>query len=103
MSREERAINKKDLKPVDHSKMEYIPFRKNFWIDPPDVTRYSTAEIDALRRELDNIRVRVRCYNLRESKKKKKREIFSLYLFFVCLIGLRENKKKFFYFVKLLS
>jgi len=51
---------KKDLKPVDHSIIEYEPFRKNFWIEPPEIAALTKEEVVKLRLDLNNIKVRGR-------------------------------------------
>ncbi|EFC36193.1 predicted protein [Naegleria gruberi] len=49
--------SKKDLKQVDHSKMEYLPFRKNFFIVPREYANMSENDIAELRKEMGNIKV----------------------------------------------
>jgi len=49
----------KDLKPVDHSKMEYEPFRKNFYIESPEIAAMTPEEVKEMcKKELDNVRIR---------------------------------------------
>mmetsp|Transcript_2454 Transcript_2454/g.5611 ORF Transcript_2454/g.5611 Transcript_2454/m.5611 type:complete len:1394 (-) Transcript_2454:333-4514(-) len=43
---------------VDHSKVNYGPFRKNFYIEVAEIARMSDEEVVALRKELDGIKVR---------------------------------------------
>lgn len=43
---------------VDHSKMDYEPFRKSFYHEPEEVARLSEPEADRMRMELDAISVR---------------------------------------------
>lgn len=50
--------NKKELPPVDHSKIDYEPFRKKFYVEPADLADLTEAEVDSLRLELDGIKVR---------------------------------------------
>ncbi|GJN12379.1 hypothetical protein PR202_ga30652 [Eleusine coracana subsp. coracana] len=38
---------------VDHSKIDYQPFRKNFYIEVKDITRMTTEEVIAYRKELE--------------------------------------------------
>jgi hypothetical protein len=45
------------LAAVDHGTVQYAPFRRNFYIEVPDVKRMSEAEVAALRKE-DGIKVR---------------------------------------------
>ncbi|KAL0479699.1 pre-mRNA-processing ATP-dependent RNA helicase [Acrasis kona] len=51
-------LNKKDLKPVDHSKINYPTFRKNFFILPKEFRNLDEAQIKDLRTDMGNIRVR---------------------------------------------
>ncbi|KAG2391895.1 hypothetical protein C9374_013380 [Naegleria lovaniensis] len=49
--------SKKDLKPVDHSQIDYIPIRKNFFIVPKELCSMTETEINELRKEMGNIKV----------------------------------------------
>ncbi|QDS74582.1 hypothetical protein FKW77_008246 [Venturia effusa] len=49
---------KKELKPVNHGKIEYEPFKKQFYIEPEELKDMDDAELQALRFELDGIKVR---------------------------------------------
>ncbi|KAL1958549.1 hypothetical protein VTO42DRAFT_4146 [Malbranchea cinnamomea] len=53
-----KARKKKDIPTVDHSKMNYEPFRKSFYTEPVDLAEMSEEEVAALRLELDGIKVR---------------------------------------------
>jgi hypothetical protein len=48
------------LGAVDHAAISYPPFRKNFYIEVPELARLSESEVAALRAELDGIKVRGR-------------------------------------------
>ncbi|KAI8468169.1 MAG: P-loop containing nucleoside triphosphate hydrolase protein [Monoraphidium minutum] len=48
------------LAAVDHSTVEYPPFRRNFYIEVPEITKMSDEEVAKLRKELDGIKVRGR-------------------------------------------
>ncbi|GAA5825519.1 hypothetical protein JCM11251_000270 [Rhodosporidiobolus azoricus] len=48
----------RELAVPDHSKIEYLPFRKAFYSAPPEVAELSQEEVDALRLELDDIKIR---------------------------------------------
>ncbi|KAJ3322578.1 pre-mRNA processing RNA-helicase [Boothiomyces sp. JEL0866] len=52
------AIKKKELLEVDHSKMKYEPFRKDFYKEPPDLATMTDEEVDQKRLDLDGIHVR---------------------------------------------
>ena len=47
------------LMAVDHSTINYPPFRRNFYIEVPEIKRMDEAEVTALRKELDGIKVRL--------------------------------------------
>jgi ATP-dependent RNA helicase DDX46/PRP5 len=49
---------KKELPVIDHSKMNYEPFRKSFYVEPAELTELSEKEVDELRLELDGIKIR---------------------------------------------
>ncbi|VDP89525.1 unnamed protein product [Echinostoma caproni] len=49
---------KEKLLPVDHSKIAYEPFRKNFYIEVPELVKMSKEDVKAYRASLENIRVR---------------------------------------------
>lgn len=53
-----KKAKKKDLAAVDHSRIAYEPFRKEFYIAPPDVAMMTDEEADLLRLELDGIKIR---------------------------------------------
>jgi len=46
---------KRDLAPVDHSKMDYITIRKNFYIEVPEITNMTESDVVTYREELGNI------------------------------------------------
>ncbi|GAA5885607.1 hypothetical protein JCM6882_007492 [Rhodosporidiobolus microsporus] len=48
----------RELAIPDHSKIDYLPFRKAFYTAPPEVAELSQEEVDALRLELDDIKIR---------------------------------------------
>ena len=49
---------RKDLPTVDHSKVNYDPFRKSFYVEPAELTDMTEQEVDELRLELDGIKIR---------------------------------------------
>jgi len=53
-----KKARKKDLAAVDHSKIKYEPFRKEFYVPPPEVAAMTDEEADLLRLELDSIKIR---------------------------------------------
>lgn len=53
-----KARRKKDIPTVNHAKMNYEPFRKNFYTEPIDLSELTEEEVANLRLELDGIKVR---------------------------------------------
>lgn len=49
---------KKELMKVDHSKINYIPFRKNFYIECPDISELTDVEVESFKKENDDIKVK---------------------------------------------
>lgn len=49
---------KKELPPVDHEKMNYEPFRKNFYSEPIDLAELTEEDVAIMRLELDGIKIR---------------------------------------------
>jgi ATP-dependent RNA helicase DDX46/PRP5 len=59
-NRQPKWKRKKALALVDHSKVNYTPFRKNFYIEVPEIARMSEEEVTNYRKGLDDIKVRGR-------------------------------------------
>ncbi|KAF5387718.1 hypothetical protein D9615_000271 [Tricholomella constricta] len=53
-----KKAKKKEMATVDHSRVKYEPFRKEFYIPPPDIAAMTDEEADLLRLELDGIKIR---------------------------------------------
>ncbi len=53
-----KKAKKKELASVDHSRVKYEPFRKEFYIPPPDIAAMTDEEAELLRLELDSIKIR---------------------------------------------
>ncbi|KAL9035466.1 MAG: hypothetical protein Q9214_006569, partial [Letrouitia sp. 1 TL-2023] len=49
---------KKDMPTVDHAKVKYQPFRKNFYLEPSELSEMTEGEVAELRLELDGIKIR---------------------------------------------
>lgn len=49
---------KKDLPKIDHKTVEYPPFRKEFYVEVPELAKMTKEEVIAYRRELENIKVK---------------------------------------------
>ena len=43
---------------TDHSKIDYPPFRRNFYVEVPELARMTKNEVEAYRKELDGLKVR---------------------------------------------
>ncbi|KAI5866850.1 P-loop containing nucleoside triphosphate hydrolase protein [Durotheca rogersii] len=52
-----KARKKKDIPSVDYSKLDLEPIRKNFWVEPAELSEMTDAELVDLRIELDGIKV----------------------------------------------
>jgi len=37
---------KKELPKIDHAEISYLPFRKNFYVEVPEITRMTSEEIE---------------------------------------------------------
>jgi ATP-dependent RNA helicase DDX46/PRP5 len=46
------------IKTTDHSKIYYRPFRKQFYVEVPEISNMTKEEVDAYRLELEDIKVR---------------------------------------------
>ena len=46
------------LGAVDHSKIDYPPFRRNFYIEVQELQKMSEDDVAKYRKELDDIKVR---------------------------------------------
>ncbi|XP_065842344.1 probable ATP-dependent RNA helicase DDX46 [Oscarella lobularis] len=49
---------KKELPTIDHAKMDYISFRKDFYHEVPDLAKMKEEEVNAMREDLENIQVK---------------------------------------------
>jgi ATP-dependent RNA helicase DDX46/PRP5 len=50
---------KKELPTVDHGKINYEPFRRNFYKESVELQQMTEEEVDYLRMEMDGIKIRV--------------------------------------------
>lgn len=48
---------KKDIPTIDYSKLDLNPIRKNFWVEPYELSQMTEEELAELRLELDGIKV----------------------------------------------
>eukprot|EP00092_Neocalanus_flemingeri_P100231 GFUD01127998.1.p1 GENE.GFUD01127998.1~~GFUD01127998.1.p1 ORF type:complete len:983 (+),score=374.96 GFUD01127998.1:140-3088(+) len=49
---------KKDLVKIDHSGVEYLPFRKDFYFEVPELAKMSDAEVEEYRTEMEGIKMK---------------------------------------------
>nr|XP_015816985.2 probable ATP-dependent RNA helicase DDX46 [Nothobranchius furzeri] len=49
---------RKVLEPVDHGKIQYEPYRKNFYVEVPELAKITPEEVNAYRLELEGITVK---------------------------------------------
>ncbi|KAJ1514201.1 pre-mRNA processing RNA-helicase [Coelomomyces lativittatus] len=52
-----KLAKKKDIQTIDHSAMNYPSFRKDFYIEPPELALLTHDQVKLLRQQLDGIRV----------------------------------------------
>lgn len=50
--------HKKELAKIDHSGVNYLPFRKDFYVEVPELTKMAPEEVDAYKTELEGIIVK---------------------------------------------
>ncbi|KAG0307116.1 pre-mRNA processing RNA-helicase [Dissophora globulifera] len=53
-----KRVKKKDIPAVDHSKIQYEYFRKDFYLEPPELADMTPEEVHSLHLELDGIKIR---------------------------------------------
>jgi ATP-dependent RNA helicase DDX46/PRP5 len=49
---------KKDLMIVDHNKIEYLPFVKDFYREVPEIAKMTSEEVELYREELEGVKVK---------------------------------------------
>ncbi|XP_072385016.1 probable ATP-dependent RNA helicase DDX46 [Diabrotica undecimpunctata] len=49
---------KKELARIDHNNIVYISFRKNFYVEVPEIAKMTHEEVEAYKEELEGIRVK---------------------------------------------
>lgn len=50
--------HRKELAKIDHSSVTYAPFRKNFYVEVPELTRMTAADVEKYRSDLEGIQVK---------------------------------------------
>ena len=45
------------LGPADHANIDYLPFRRNFYIEVPELARMTDEQVAARRKDLDGLKV----------------------------------------------
>lgn len=53
-----KKAKKHEIGSVDHDSVKYRPFRKDFYVESPELARMTDAEVVAYRNELDGIKIR---------------------------------------------
>ncbi|KAJ2007899.1 pre-mRNA processing RNA-helicase [Coemansia thaxteri] len=53
-----KRLKKKDLAIVDHSKMNYEAFKKDFYIEPVELRNLAPEEVDMMRADLGGVKIR---------------------------------------------
>lgn len=54
----EKIAQKKQLKPVDHSTIDYIDFRKDFYIDSEEINKMTEEDIELFKESMGGIKTR---------------------------------------------
>ncbi|XP_066140089.1 probable ATP-dependent RNA helicase DDX46 [Euwallacea fornicatus] len=49
---------RKDIAKIDHNNIIYIPFRKSFYVEVPEIAKMTHEEVEAYKEELEGIRVK---------------------------------------------
>ncbi|KAL5240835.1 hypothetical protein ACI65C_008245 [Semiaphis heraclei] len=49
---------KKELPKIDHAEISYLPFRKNFYVEVPEISRMTAEEVEKYKEELEGVRVK---------------------------------------------
>lgn len=57
-TKQKKMTEKKELKPVDHLQMNYKPFRREFYIECPEIRDMTQTQVDEYRKQLGDITVR---------------------------------------------
>lgn len=53
---------RKELAKIDHNEIVYAPFRKNFYVEVPEIAKMTHEEVEAYKEELEGIRVKGELY-----------------------------------------
>lgn len=75
--------HRKELAKIDHSGVNYASFRKNFYVEVPELARMTQQEVEKYRTELEGIQVKGKgCPKpIKVRKKKKKLNNYLLYMY----------------------
>lgn len=52
-----KVKTKSEMVCTDHSKVYYRPFKKNFYVEVPEISNMSSLEVERYRLELEDIKV----------------------------------------------
>lgn len=59
LTKKQKTMKKKEIKPVDHSKFNYPSFTKDFYIEAPEIAEMTEQEVDIFREEhLEGVTIR---------------------------------------------
>lgn len=50
--------HRKELAKIDHSSVSYAPFRKNFYVEVPELGRMTASDVEKYRTELEGVQVK---------------------------------------------
>ena len=62
-----KAKGKKELAVVDHNKIEYLDFNKDFYREVPEITKMTDEEVEAYREEMESIKIKGKIIDLTSS------------------------------------
>lgn len=54
-----KKAKKKDVLTIDHSEIDYKPFRKNFYTETTELQNLTEEQVRKIRQSLNNIKVKV--------------------------------------------
>lgn len=58
----QKKAKRKDISQTDHEQIKYQYFRKDFYVESPEISRMTNEEVLSYRNELDGIKIRgMRC------------------------------------------
>lgn len=58
LDKQKKLQEKKELKPVDHSQIQYQAFKKCFYREIPELSKLTPKQVDKIRHDMGDIKVR---------------------------------------------